>query len=510
MTKSRRAVFLNAILFVSAIFFLYGGADAATLTWTGASNALWSDPGNWGGTAPVAGDDLFFPGGASNLSNNNDFAAGTSFNSITFSGASGGYNLGGNSINLANGITTSNASGYNTVSLNVTLASSQTFNLSAELDLNGNLDLGPNTLTVNLIGPTCFFQGAISGTGGIIKEGTAELVFSGPSANSYSGTTTVNAGNLRLNKPAGIISIAGPLVIGDGAGGADADRVTLANSSQIGDVAVTINSSGLLDLATFIVTNETVGSVAGSGNIWLGSASLSAGVDNSSTAFSGVVSGTGILEKAGTGTLTLTGVNTATGNLNIFGGSALVDGIWPGTASPQGATLGGAGTVGRIATPNGTVSPGGVGPGILTVQTNGVDLSGGTATFSARLNGAAAGSGYSQLDVAAGSVDLSGATLSASLGFVPIAGQTFTIINKQGAGAVTGTFTGLPEGATLTIGGTQFSISYIGGDGNDVVLTAQGAGAAVAVPAMTAWGLIIFMILAGGGAAYYLRRREAA
>jgi hypothetical protein len=47
-----------------------------------------------------------------------------------------------------------------------------------------------------------------------------------------------------------------------------------------------------------------------------------------------------------------------------------------------------------------------------------------------------------------------------------------TIINNDGVDAVTGTFTNLPEGATITASsGAKFKISYHGGTGNDVVLT---------------------------------------
>ena len=35
-----------------------------------------------------------------------------------------------------------------------------------------------------------------------------------------------------------------------------------------------------------------------------------------------------------------------------------------------------------------------------------------------------------------------------------------------------GTFKDLPEGAEITVGGAIFKISYVGGDGNDIVLTA--------------------------------------
>jgi hypothetical protein len=57
---------------------------------------------------------------------------------------------------------------------------------------------------------------------------------------------------------------------------------------------------------------------------------------------------------------------------------------------------------------------------------------------------------------------------------VPAPGQTFVVVNNDGADAVTGTFNGLPEGATIPnfLGSSlSASISYTGGDGNDAVLT---------------------------------------
>lgn len=51
-------------------------------------------------------------------------------------------------------------------------------------------------------------------------------------------------------------------------------------------------------------------------------------------------------------------------------------------------------------------------------------------------------------------------------------GDTFTIVNHTASGPVQGTFKDLPEGAEITVSGVTFKISYVGGDGNDVVLTA--------------------------------------
>jgi len=93
---ARRAVsriITSAVLVVSA-----WNADGVTRTWTGAANALWSNPGNWGGTAPVAGDSLVFPSSATNMSNTNDLPTGTSFNTITITAPN--YTLNGNAVTL--------------------------------------------------------------------------------------------------------------------------------------------------------------------------------------------------------------------------------------------------------------------------------------------------------------------------------------------------------------------------------------------------------------------------
>ena len=51
-------------------------------------------------------------------------------------------------------------------------------------------------------------------------------------------------------------------------------------------------------------------------------------------------------------------------------------------------------------------------------------------------------------------------------------GDTFTIIDNKTTHPMQGTFKDLPEGAEITAGGVTFKISYVGGDGNDIVLTA--------------------------------------
>jgi len=134
----------------------------------------------------------------------------------------------------------------------------------------------------------------------------------------------------------------------------------------------------------------------------------------------------------------------------------------------SGSTLGGTGTVGAVTTTGGTVSPGDS-PGILNVQGN-VTLDP-SSTFVAELNGSVPGTGFDQLSVT-GAVNLSGSTLSRSLGFTPPGGESFSIIRSTAP--IVGTFKGLSEGATLLIGGHPFKISYAGGGGHNVVLTVIG------------------------------------
>jgi hypothetical protein len=113
---------------------------------------------------------------------------------------------------------------------------------------------------------------------------------------------------------------------------------------------------------------------------------------------------------------------------------------------------------------NSTLSPG-ASVGTLTVSS--LTLAG---TYLVEL--AAGGAGDKV--IVTGTVDLTSATLSVTnLGAVS---GSYTVIDKTSAGAVTGAFTGWNEGTTNTVNGVNYTITYTGGDGNDVVLTVPGGG----------------------------------
>ncbi len=88
------------------------------------------------------------------------------------------------------------------------------------------------------------------------------------------------------------------------------------------------------------------------------------------------------------------------------------------------------------------------------------------------INGSAPGTQHDQL-VITGDIELGG-TLNVTLGssFAQV-GDSFTIIDNQGTNPISGTFSGLPEQGLVEYGGNIFTVSYVGGDGNDVTLTLQ-------------------------------------
>ena len=144
----------------------------------------------------------------------------------------------------------------------------------------------------------------------------------------------------------------------------------------------------------------------------------------------------------------------------------------------QGATLKGTGKANSIDVKAGaTVAPGNS-PGTLTVLTT-FNLSG---TYEAEVLNK---NTYDQLKVgedfsgSGNAVTLAnGAALDVDLysGWNIDAGDKFTIIDNQSDTDVSGTFDGIAEGSTVTVGSMAFTISYEGGDGNDVVLTATTSG----------------------------------
>jgi autotransporter-associated beta strand protein len=204
--------------------------------------------------------------GTLTLSGNNLYSGGTALNAGTLA-VSSNANLGDPGGGLGfNGGTLQFLSGFTT-------------NRGITLNAGGGIfDTNGNNATL---------AGNIVGTGGLTKIGAGTLTLSGPS--TYTGATNVNAGTLQ----AGVANAFSPLS------------------------AFTVASGATLDFNGF---DQNVGSLAGAGAVTLGAATLFTGGDNTSTTFSGTISGSGALFKLGPGTLTLTGTSTYAGGTMIAGG----------------------------------------------------------------------------------------------------------------------------------------------------------------------------------------------
>ena len=234
-----------------------------------------------------------------------------------------------NGTGISNGGAIENLNGSNAYAGNLTLGSNArvTADTGSTLTLGGNVSGAGFGLSVGGAGNTNY-NGIINGTGTTLtKTDSGTVTLDGTSANTYTGATSVNDGTLALNKTAGVNAIAsGTVTIGDGIGAAGSATLLLSQSNQIIDsAAVSLGSDGKLNLNS---KNETIGSMAGSGQILFGTGQLIEGGSNASTAFSGTLAGSAgsSLTKNGSGTLTISSnVNAVAGdfagdlNLNAGG-----------------------------------------------------------------------------------------------------------------------------------------------------------------------------------------------
>lgn len=292
------------------------------------------------------------------------------------------------------------------------------------------LNSGGGTFDTN--GNNATLAGDIGGAGGLTKAGLGTLSLTGLS--SYTGATLVDAGVLQA-----------------GAAGA------FASGS-----AFTVASGAVLDLNGF---NQTIGSLAGSGTVTLGGATLTAGGDDSSTTFSGTMSGSGGLTKTGSGTLRLTGANIIyTGDTVVDRGVLDVEVGLPNTSAVTvntGGTLTGSGFIGAFAV---TINAGGVlapGDGIagssMTLDSNLVMQAG--STYRVQLNPSTA-----SFAAVSGMATLGNANVNAVFANGSYVSKTYTILTASGG--ISGTFA--PGVTSINLPSNfRTSLSY---DANDVYL----------------------------------------
>jgi fibronectin-binding autotransporter adhesin len=193
-----------------------------------------------------------------------------------------------------------------------TLQTTNPGNAGSFVDIDATISLGAlgGTIVYDITTPTptnpplSIIQTnvVISGTGSLTKSGAGVIGIA--SASTYGGATIVNNGELRIRGAANRIPVATP---------------------------VTVTGAGILNLNGL---DQQIGSLSGDGSVGLGVGRLTVG-NATDTVFSGVIadlksigggvtSGNGKLTKVGTGMLTLSGINTYTGDFTLTSGTVTV------------------------------------------------------------------------------------------------------------------------------------------------------------------------------------------
>jgi len=519
--RDRNAVlgpFVAVLLAGTALGLLQAGpARAQDATWLGGTDDF-GTAGNWSpGAVPTGTASFGAPGSTSVSVSDTRSLSGLTFDAgspaytvsvtgdLTFTGAGiinnssatqtltvgGGARLFFNASGSAGNATITNAAGV--ISFNETsTAGTAVITNAAFLNFNNTSTAGTATITNN---STMKFN-TTSTAGSATINNDYSLNFSGTSTAdsatitnhgilNFNDTSTAGAANINNfnyiyffdTSTAGSVTITNNDYLGfyntSTAGSAtitNNDYLGFYMTSTAGNARLVTTATGTTDFSpsTGPAGNGklTAGSIAGAGAYILGANELTVGGNNLSTKVSGVISGAGgALTKTGSGTFTLTGINTYTGPTTVSAGKLIVgDDATPNASLASavtvktGATLGGRGSVGTtVIESGGTLAPGASAMGNLTVNGNLTFNTG--SHFQVEVNPAGADS---DLVAVNGTAYLGGSVAHIGAGGTYRPSSTYTILTATGG--VNGHF----DGVTSNFAFLDPELSY---GTNDVLLT---------------------------------------
>jgi autotransporter-associated beta strand protein len=247
----------------------YQAVELAMLIDMGWNQFFWrNQTGNWADNvsslanarwANIDGDNMLSPVGTITPNLVLTFAGTggyTSTNNLGLSGNNDRFLVNRVVLNATAGTSTIASNGTNVLRFDTTIGvtplirqqGAGAFNITHPIELTAaGLQLGGTGTGVVSLG------GAISGTGGLAKVGSAVFELTGGTANTYTGTTTVSGGILRLAKTPGVNAVPGAVVVNPGG------TLRLAAANQIADAAPVTLAGGTLSTGQAVGFSDTVG-----------------------------------------------------------------------------------------------------------------------------------------------------------------------------------------------------------------------------------------------------------
>lgn len=341
--------------------------------------------------------------------------------------------------------------------------------------------------------------------GGSVSSG-GNGIFIGNAANTNLSSLVVNSGNVTAGSSTGVAF--GPASSSANSGGTlqlnggilTTQRIWERNAAATsvvnfngGTVRASAASTDFMSVDSAVVQSGGARFDTNGHNVTIAQALTSGGPND------------GGLTKLGNGTLTLSAANTyngvttvetgtlalaATGSISSSSRIDVRSGATLNVSAVSGFTIGSSQELTGSGTVVGAVAVAGVlAPVSLTLNSSVTFQEG--SEFRTTLNSVG---DFSSLN-ANGVTIASGSTFGLVLGggFSAALDDTFLVLTNSAAGAISGSFANLAEGGTISSGVYTFSASYLGGNGNDLVLTvvAVPEPAAVLVPAFL-FGLLVW------------------